>query len=189
MKTRKGALWCLGVFAVSPGPGCGQKTDLMPLETGKSWTYITKAGFNTFVEPVKVVRRMPVAGTEGYELVGPLGSSRLAWKDGVLFASTTANARFMPALPLVYPGKEERKWQGRMESNGKTYDATARISLKQERLKVGGGEVGTTLSTILLQIPDTGIELKTWFQPGVGIVQQEQRINRVLKVHMQLLND
>jgi len=173
----------IGALAV----GCGSHTDLMPLEVGKTWNYVTRAGFNTFVEPVKVTRELAVAGAQGYELVGPLGASRLAWKGDTLYAFQTANARFIPAVPLLVPGRKEMVWRGRMESNGVIVPATAHVSHSEEKIKIGGREIPTTLSTVIVQIPDKGIELKTWFQSGVGIVQQEQRTNRVLDVQTQFL--
>ena len=126
-------------------------------------------------------------GTTGFELAGPMGVSRLAWKDGVLLAKQTANARFEPPIPLVTVDGKDRKWSGRMESLGKFSQATAELIQKKEKIEVGSRQVQTVFTVLTVRKDGGTIELSSWFQPGVGLVQQEQRTGGKLILRMEML--
>ncbi len=86
--------------------GCGSRDNWQPLVVGKTWTYRVQAGFDHRIESIRVMRALSVASVEGFELAGPLGVSRIAWKHGTLVADSTVNARFLPAVPLLVPGAD-----------------------------------------------------------------------------------
>lgn len=160
----------------------------MPLDEGRTWTYSVRTGFDAAVESVKTVRPISVAGASGVELKGPLGVSRLAWKDGILYASETAGARFVPALPLCVPAGKDVTYHGRMESSRGQVAASGTVSSAEGAIvKLGAREFRTLRTTVVLKAGEDGIELITWFAPDVGIVQQEQRTNTVLDAQLQLL--
>jgi len=160
----------------------------MPMEAGRTLKYVVRSGFDTRVEAVTVARRLTVAGTDGYEMKGPLGVSRVAWKDGVLLAEATSNAWFRPAIPLVAEDGKDRTYHGRIEVLGKESPANATLTHKTEKIEVRNRRVSTTLATLTVKVPKGTIELTTWYQPGIGVVRQEQRTNGQRVVQMQLLS-
>jgi hypothetical protein len=176
--------------------GCGTRTEWFPMKLGNHWNYQVRAGFDRRVEPVKVLRALTVASTDGFELAGPLGVSRLAWKHGVLLAESTVNARFAPPLPLLIPGADLSKsapkqvaiWHGRVVTLGRERPGSAVITEQLEKIDVGSQKVSTILATVTLHTPSGKIELDSWYQEGVGLVQQEQRTNGVRIVQLQLLD-
>lgn len=162
----------------------------MPLDEGRSWTYSVRTGFDAAVESLKTVRPVAVAGASGMELIGPLGVSRLAWKNDVLYASETVGARFVPALPLCVPVGKQVDYHGRMETSSGQTPASATInSIDGAVVKLGAREFRTVRTTVLLKAGTDAVELITWFAPDVGIVQQEQRTNTVLDAQLQLLKE
>jgi hypothetical protein len=170
--------------------GCAREDALMPLEVGREVTYVVRTGFASGVEPVRVVRRLPVAGVRGAELTGPLGSARLAWKDGVLLADATSHGRFSPPLPLLAEDGKARTWHGRLETLGREQPASAKLVHTKETLRLGSRRVATTLAKLTMELPASKglIELDSWYQPGVGLVQQEQRTNGRRVLQLQLLS-
>jgi len=167
--------------------GCGGGHPLMPLAVGRSTTYVVKFGFDSRVEPVKVTRRIAVAGVDGYELAGPLGVSRLAWNKGTLYSDQAVNASFEPSLPMLAEDAKDRVWHGRVVSMGKVNPATARLVHKKSSVVIGGRKLDTTLAVLTLTIPGGEIELDSWYAPEIGLVQQEQRTNNVRVVQLQMV--
>ncbi len=167
--------------------GCSKQPELMPMKIGSQTSYVVRYGLDSKVEPVKVVREVPIAGVTGYELAGPLGVSRLAWKDGVLLAAATTNARFDPPIPLLAVDGKDRTWSGTVESLGKKQAATATLVHKSEKIELISKKVDTTLSTLTLSLPKGTVELSSWFQSGVGLVQQEQRTGPVVVVRLEMV--
>ncbi len=174
--------------------GCSAAPNPMPLDLGREWTYAVSAGFQKFVEPVRVVGRVPVSKTEGYKLEGPLGTSHLAYEDGKLIASKFANSSFEPPLPLLDTRlKNESKpkswaWTGSLRSFGYDRPASATISQSKTKVDFAGESIDAIRTDILIRSKSAQIELRTWFRPGYGIVQQEQRTNRNLIVALQLIS-
>ena len=162
----------------------------MPLKPGHEITYLVRTGLAARVEPVRVVRSLPVAGVNGAELSGPLGTSRLAWKDGVLVADSTTHGRFSPPLPLMSNDGKDRVWDGHVETLGRVQPGHAKLTQTKETLSLGSRRIFTTKATLTLELPESNgrIELVSWFQPTVGLVQQEQRTNGQLVLQLQLLS-
>jgi hypothetical protein len=174
-------------LAVALLAGCSGEPDLMPMKVGTSITYVVTHGLQRYVEPVKVTGTVPILGRTGYELSGPMGVSRFVWKDGVLYASQASNARFNPPIPLVASDGKIRKWSGKLEALDSVTDATAEMVQKADKLSLGPNQINTTMSVLTVTMSRGSIELTTWFQAGVGIVQQEQRTGPELVLRMEML--
>ena len=159
------------------------------MEVGKEWQYRVFVRPQKYVEPIKVEREVSVAGAAGYELSGPLGPVRAAWKGDVLFVSRTSNLQFEPALPVF--GQDGIGYRGKAMSGGKSYAVTGALTRapRAEGITLGGRTFRCELATQTFEMDGKTIELKTWLSRGVGIVQQEQRIDRVLTVQLQLITD
>ena len=181
--------------------GCGSRDDWFPMKVGKHWTYQVRAGFDRRVEPVKVLRPLAVASSAGFELTGPLGVSRLAWKKGILLAESTVSVQFIPPVPILVTGadlsKEKNKskpveyrvatWHGRVIVIGKERPGSAVLTERNEVIDFGSRKVPTILATLSLKVGLNEIVLKSWFQQGVGLIQQEQRTNGARVIQLQML--
>lgn len=157
--------------------GCGADDRLMPLRVGNEWSYDVKTGLPESVASVKITREVPVAGITGYELNGPMGLSRVAWKGEMLVATVLGNARFHPPLPLLNSIEEKQttKWSGRMYSLGRTYEAQATLSQESTPLTREGRKYRAIKTVMLIRLPSRELEIQTWYAPGVGILNQVQR--------------
>ncbi len=164
--------------------------DLMPMRVGKSWRYSVKSGFNSYVLPTKVAREISVANTKGFELDGALGTSRLAWTEKGLVAEKLNNSQFIPPLPLLTNDGSATKWSGVVINIDRTTQSTATTSQKaDEEIELGVEKVRAVKSTVNLQLGKNQVELLTWFQPGKGIVMQEQRTNGTLLVRLSIVEN
>jgi len=176
--------------------GCGSRDNWMPMKVGKQWNYQVRAGFDRRIEPITVRRQITVASADGYELAGPLGLSRVAWKHGSLVAESTVNARFFPPIPLLVPGVELTKeipkqvavWHGRVVVLGKENPASATLTERNDKVDLGTRKVNAILATLTLKMPRGKIQLDSWYQEGVGLIQQEQRTGGIRIVQLQLLD-
>lgn len=166
----------LGLVLVLTVVGCRGKHDLFPMETGKKWTYAVSAGFLNTTAEVRVTRQTGVAGVEGYVLSGPMGESRVAWKNDVLVAERLINARFEPALPMLVDSdqKVRRTWRGKVMGLWGLADATAVLEQGPGEEQIGGRTIKVTKSFLTLTMPKSTIRLQTMFQPGAGIATQRQ---------------
>ncbi|MBS1724064.1 MAG: hypothetical protein JSS66_14055 [Armatimonadetes bacterium] len=169
MRSNLLCLACALGFAV----GCGGQGRLMPLDKGSHWTYSVQTDFDTFVDDVRVTRRVPVGPVEGWEVKGSMGVSSLGWSGDTLIAVQLNGQRFEPPLPLL-SGKG-KTWQGLVRSGGRTEKCSANLSVAPVKETVGGRQVDGVMSTIALVGGPAPIELKTVFVADVGIVRQEQR--------------
>lgn len=184
-----------GLFLAAAAPflvcGCrGNGSDLMPLEVGKSWGYLVKAGFSEFYMPSKVTREVSVANTAGYEISNSVGTSRLSWTKDALVSERLLGAQFIPPVPLLFKSEEthERPWKGRVVLVDRAWPATATESQTgDDSIDYGGRKIHCTKSIVLLKTPVHEIELTTWFSSGLGIVRQEQRTDKALLVQLNLL--
>jgi hypothetical protein len=168
--------------------GCrGGQQDLMPLDVGKSWTYHVISGLDSRVESVKAVRPVAVDGVEGMELNGPLGISRLAWRQNSLIAESTSNLRFHPGLPLLAANGSHSKWVGQVTWMGRDIPATADTIQRLKSLPLNSRVIESTESEVVLHLPSRAITLTTWFEPGVGIVRQEQHTGVKLDIGLELI--
>jgi len=179
--------------------GCGAGDDWMPMKVGKSWTYRVRAGFERHTVPIRVAREVTVASTTGYELASPLGVSRIAWKSGRLVGESMANARFEPAVPLLFPNvqfeknhpKQVATWHGRLLTLGVEREANATLVEQNDSVEIGTRKVPAILATLTVRLPSglrpAVLELASWYQAGVGLVQQEQRTNGTRIVQLTLV--
>lgn len=168
---------------------CKSQDQYLPLELGRTWTYQVRGKFSRFVEPVTVSRRMSVAGGVGYEVSGPLGRSRLAWKGNRLVADRLNDSRFEPPLPLLIPGYDgTEKWHGRMSFMGKVSPAATTLVQKAEEVKIGTRKYTTVAATLTLRCDGRRIELTSWYSPGIGIIRQTQWTNGLEDFSIELLS-
>lgn len=179
----------LGIFAagiVLAGAGCGQPDHYYPSEVGTKWTYDVRSAFGaTHVEEVEVARRLSVAGTEGFELSGGLGVSRLAWKRGVLWGDTFANVRAQPPLPLLSTDKGRRNWEGTLETVFGREKARATLTHQAETKIIAGRKFDTLRAELSIERPLGTTSLITWYVPGLGIGRQEQRTRGTLELRVE----
>ena len=176
--------------------GCGANDNYMPMQVNKKWTYRVRAGFERHTIPIRVVRELTVASTTGYELASPLGVSRIAWKSGKLVADSTVNAQFIPPIPLLVPGakldskkvKQVETWHGRIIALGQEKPASAVLIEQLDTVDFGTRKVNAILATLTIRIPNGVLELQSWYQSGVGLIQQEQRTNGTRIVQLSLVS-
>ena len=149
----------------------------MPMAVGRSWTYEVTSGFSSRVAEVRVVRRIAVDGCNGYELAGPAGVSRLAWRGDRLIAGRLGDSLFSPALPLLTArtGAPRQIWHGRMDFLGVQHAASATIDQQSEPLTEGGRTFPTLHSTVTVRLGGRKIEVQCWFASGTGLVREVQR--------------
>jgi hypothetical protein len=164
--------------------GCGPTHSWLPLDAGRSWFYIvndsTKAEKKVYPVYWKVGREVSVAGAAGNELTSELGTIRLAWKGSTLYMAESPTVSFAPALPIFADDRKETPWKGVARWGTQRFDATARVTMTDDKIQQGTRDVAAKVSTVLISLPNRGVELKTWFVSGEGIAKQEQRINNVL---------
>lgn len=172
--------------------GCRSADDsYMPMEVGRTWTYQARAEFSTSFEPVSVRRQLSVAGAKGFELAGEHGVSRLAWKDGVLYAERWADATLSPPMPILGPEEDHvvRSWSGTVTYAGKSESGTATIRQAPVKVDVGGKKYSVRQSQIKVDMPSKTLEVVTDFAPGIGIVRQEQRTNLKFNLSLELFGE
>lgn len=175
------------VFALVLGGCASPEHDLMPLKVGRESTYEVTAGFEKAVDPVKVTREVPVGGVSGYELSGSFGTSRIAWIGNELVATQMVNAFFDPPIPLLTEDGKDRHWTGRIESMGRRSQATATLHQRNEEIEIGTKKYQTVASVLTIDLPRGKIEVSSWFQSKLGLVQQEQRTNGNFVLRMEIL--
>jgi hypothetical protein len=180
-------LCILPLLSIAGLVGCAKQSDLMPLKLGTSATYEVSYGLEKHVEPLTISRSLPVDGVTGFELSGPMGVSRVAWHNGELRAAQTANAWFDPAIPILADDKKDRQWSGRVGVMGVKSLAKAVLTHKQDKLDMGSKAVEATLAELTITLPRGTIVVDSWFQPGVGLVRQEQRTADKLVVSMEMI--
>ncbi len=170
--------------------GCGARNELMPLETGKTWSYSVTANFKTYTTQVKVARRTGVANVDGYVLSGPMGESRLAWKNDILVAEHLVNTRFEPAIPLVLDteSRVRRTWQGRASGLWGSAQGTAILDQGPGEELIAGRTIKTTKSVLTITTPKSTMRVQTMFQPGGGILTQREWVNGNLVLSLERLS-
>lgn len=166
--------------------GCGASF-YMPLEQGREWKYLVSTPAGSSVASMKVVERTRVGLTTGWRISGERGDNRLAWTGGDLVASELSAAQFDPPITLLKANSESEswKWEGVCRSRGFEATATADCDQRPDKIKIAGRDRACLLSTLRLKFRDSTIELRTWFQNGVGVVRQEQRIDGTLNVALE----
>ena len=178
------SLVCLGVVSFA-ALGCGGGDEYMPLKVNRTWTYRVSSGFEKHTVPIRVDRAMTVASSSGYELSGPLGVSRVGWSGKKLVAEYMVNAKFSPPIPLLVPmeldknkpPKQVAVWHGHIDALGRVKPSSAILTEQVDSVELGTRKVSTILAVLEIKMPGGSVELKSWYQSGVGLVQQEQRTN------------
>ena len=160
--------------------GCGSPDQLFPLRVDNEWSYSVKTGIPEYVEEIKVTKRVPVAGIQGYELASAMGISRLVWKGDTLFATALTGTRFNPPMPLLSSAEEKATfpWEGTVYSGGKAHKATATLTQTSEPLIRDGRKTPTTKTVLLVRLADRELETVTWYAPGTGMIMQVQRTKK-----------
>lgn len=177
------------VIVVLAGCGRGGGESFMPLTVGGRWTYSVRAGFLSRVVDIKVSRTISVADVEGVELVGPMGNSRLAWKDGLLLVEDLPGTRVSPAIPMLVGTsvKAKRAWKGIARTLAGTLEATASLTQASDTVTLGGRTYEARRSELTVRGLGEPIVLTTWFYEGIGILRQEQRVGEQLVRSMEYL--
>ncbi|HEY3781580.1 MAG TPA: hypothetical protein VGL56_10880 [Fimbriimonadaceae bacterium] len=170
--------------------GCGNAEDLYPLKLHEQWTYTVKNSFSTRVQKVAVARQIPVALTTGYELDGPMGISRLAWRDGTLYAEALPNTRIYKPIPLLVAkvGPATLHWSGEVQTLAGNQKAEATMVQVPDSIELGARKLDTVRSNLTVKLPNKTVELDTWYAKGIGPVKQDERTNGNLDVHVELLD-
>jgi hypothetical protein len=155
---------------------CSSGSSYMPSDIGTTWTYKVRTGFGAqHVVDTTITKRLSVTGAEGFELSGPLGATRMAWKDGTLWAQNFGNAQALPALPLLREDRQPSEWKGTIEAATGRENATARLTHESEKLENAGRTISTIRTQLVLKHARSTTTLTTWFAEGIGIIRQEQR--------------
>lgn len=174
----------MGLFGIAVlVAGCsGARSGLFPLEVGNTWSYSVRGGFVTRVVDLKVLSIESVAGVRGFKLDGPMGSSRIAWNQGILVAEELAGSRFSPPVQLLDSNQPAQHllWNGLVSAMGRTSNAIAVVTQSNESFEIAGRKYPAVVSTVELQTAGRSMELKTWYVDGIGPVRQEQRNNGTL---------
>lgn len=166
------------------GWGCKRTGQEFPLAVGKSWSYMVGVWAKR-AEEVRVLRRVSVGGVDGFELGGPMGESRIAWKGDTLIAEQLPNATFNPPIPLLVSGvsKARREWSGMIGSMGKGRRATAVLIQEPEDKKSR-----VLMNTLTIMAEGSKIEFVSWYRPGEGPIKQEQRNNEELVAKIEAID-
>lgn len=158
--------------------GCDPTGGFFPLDIGSTTTYRVR-GFRKDTTIVRVKRVISVAGARGYELQGPNGTSRVAWKNGTLWADQLAGARLQPPLPLLCPSQtsEDLTWEGTLGFLETNERATAKLTQVVGTELYSGRKVKVIKTTLTLDTPKRQIELQSEYAAGIGLIKQQQRTN------------
>lgn len=158
--------------------GCDKSGGFFPLDIGSTATYRIR-GFRKDTTIVRVKRVISVAGVRGFELQGPNGISRLAWKGDSLVAEQLAGARLQPALTLLSPNKlaDDVTWEGELSFLESKERATATLKQIASSEVFSGRKVRVIRATLTLDTPKRQIELQSDYAAGIGLIKQLQRTN------------
>lgn len=163
--------------------GCAPSGQLVPLAVGKHWNYGFRWGVQKENAPIQVVREVPIADGTGWELSGPMGQARLGYHGGDLVADQLGGAFLTPALPIgIRVGSKPQVWRGWVTGLDGKKPAKAIIVATEAKLPVQGRPRSLNRTVVTMTTGGHTIELTTWYAPGDGIVQQEQRTDETLDV-------
>lgn len=170
--------------------GCNRGSQLMPLESGNTWTYDCTAGLVNRVATVRVSRPAPVGQASGWALVSELGTTTLAWQDGRLVTGQLGNSEFFPPLPIFSDQKPGTvsKWAGRVRTAGHTVPATATLKVSSSEESVDGKKMVLPTGQVELTAGGETHEIDTWFRLGKGIHLQEHRVGGQLVSRMRYVS-
>ncbi len=170
--------------------GCGDGSDVMPLEPGNLWTYEVTAGLITQMIEVSVGDPAPVGSRMGRRLVSKLGDSLVAWQGDALYARQLGGTRFDPPIPVARTSASSREigWKGAIEIAGTRHE-NCRASLTATEVKIEGGQPQfQILSNLTFTVNGRNQVLDTWMARGAGIVRQEHRKNGELLLRLRYVS-
>ena len=156
---------------------CGSPPPLVPLVVGAHWDYRFRWGLERETGRITVVREVPVGGRTGWELRSPMGVARLGYRGDRLVASQLGGAFLNPPLPIGVPLGTRAVWHGRVTSLRGETPGSAIVEAEKAKLNVAGASRTLNRTVVTLRVDGKIVELATWYAPGEGIVQQEQRTN------------
>ncbi len=165
--------------------GCGRSNPLLPLAVGQRWNYRFRQGVERDVAEVRVVREVPMKDGSGWELRGPMGVSRLGYAGERLVADQLGGAFLTPSLPIGIPLKSHAFWRGWVVSPKGRLPAKATVEATESKLTVQGRPRVLNRTVVTMRVGDHTVELATWYAPGNGIVQQEQRTDDKLDMALE----
>ena len=165
--------------------GCRGSNALLPLSVGDRWDYRFRRGMERDVAPIRVTREVPLEGGKGWELRGPMGVVRLGNVGGRLVADELGGAFLTPPLPIGVPVKTRSLWRGWVVSVAGRQPAKAEIAATEAKLPVEGRLRALNRTVVTMRVGDHTVELQTWYAPGDGIVQQEQRTDDKLDLALE----
>ncbi|MEQ1821158.1 MAG: hypothetical protein ABL949_01480 [Fimbriimonadaceae bacterium] len=157
--------------------GCGRPHEYFPLKMGNQWRYKVNTGMDTFIQNSAVSDVVPGEMGQTYEVSGNLGVNRLAWKDGVLWASTLGGDRFSPAIPLL-DGKKESislTWAGSIYASGRTMKAKGTLVQDKGNVLVDSQKRSALTTLLTITLPDRIVIVESSYVRGIGLVNQTQR--------------
>ena len=165
--------------------GCGSPPPLVPLAVGAHWDYRFRWGLERETGRVEVVREVPVGGGTGWELRSPMGVSRLGYRGDRLVASQLGGAFLTPPLPIGVPVGSRAVWHGRVASLKGETPGSAVVEADKAKVNVAGAPRAVNRTVVTMRVDGKTVELTTWYAPGEGLLQQEQRTNERLDLALE----
>ncbi len=156
--------------------GCSRPHEFLPLKVGNQWRYKVNAGLDNFINTVEVVKTVPGEAGANFVLDGTLGTSLLAWKDGILRATSLAGDRFNPPLPMLDGNKTTSNllWEGTVYASGKTYKASGTLVQEEGSVEVNSMKRKGLNTVLTLKFPDRSIKVESSYVRGIGLISQNQ---------------
>ena len=114
-----------------------------------------------------------------------MGVARLGYVGDRLVADELGGAFLTPPLPIGIPTKTRVLWRGWVVSPEGRQPAKATVVADTKSLKIQGQDRPLNRTVVTLRVGGHTIELTTWYAPGDGIVQQEQRTDDKLDLAME----
>lgn len=160
------------------------------MHVGARWSYSISGKLEQSIAEVRVLREVSVDGAKGFLLSGPMGESRLAWKDDRLLLGRSPNCVFEPAIPILVQtaGDVRRKWSGKLRGIWGEEPAEAILDQSRTEEQVGGRKMRVVKSFLSITGQKHRLRLQTFFQEGNGIVAQKQWTDGDLIVSLEWLS-
>ena len=138
----------------------------------------------------RVSREAIVGNTMGYRIEGDGGPMRMAWVGSELYVSEIGFLRFDPPILFLKSFESSANWtyQGICESATRSSKISAEISQTSTKLKLSGVDHSTMLVGLKTKVNGADIELKTYFERGIGVVRQEQWNNGLSVVYIEWIS-
>jgi hypothetical protein len=167
--------------------GCRPSTNGPRIPLGQVWVYRVVAPPMRYVEEVKAVQAVAVLDTPGVEFRSGLGNSRVAWKEGELYASQLNQTRFVPAIAVS--ATSAKRHHGRIEAYGKVTPFSARILPEQDPVDIQVDQTTLRARKTVIQgrMGTRNLEIHTYVHASKGIVRQEEWVNDRLTLRLELV--